>query len=1020
MRFGVLGPIEVSRDGQTVVVGRGHERSLLAVLMVNANQLISTSQLIDALWERPPSSAKASLHNLISQLRARLRTNAEESPQALIVSHGNGYEFRTDGHELDLLEFRLLVERGRSAGDAGSHDDAFALFAQAVSLWRGPALADLPEEFAVELRRGLHEELLAATKAKLQAGVLVRRYDDVLRDVEDLIVEHPYDERLHEIRMAAMSGLGRRSDALAAYRQVHRGLAEDLGVEPGAALRRLEQQILRGEEVTATPTRARPIPRQLPLAAPVLVGREELIAEVVAALRAPSRQGSSVVVLTGPGGVGKSTVALTAARSAAEVYPDGQLYVDMRGTRACPADTHDVAGRWLRALGTRGEHLPDDRDERIAALRSVVGDRSLLMVLDDVASEEQVRPLLVATGGSATIVTARRHLGALVGAVRRVVPLLSAAEAHRLLAEIVGDDRLAREPEAAAAIAQLCGYLPLAVCVAAARLAVRPDWSLAEVEQRLVEQGDRLNTLAVGDLNVRASIGLSYPTLRTEAQVLIRRLGLIGFADWPRWVAGELIDQSDDGEVEHILDELVDANLVEPLGRDALGQARFRMHGLVSDVAKERAEAEDTEQERSAAVSRVLRAWLALASEADRQLSNPAASSTPLPAPSSTEKTAPRPAPAAARESPLDWLELERINLVEAVVLAARLGWGELAGAIALRLIGMFTMRSYEHELERVLAIAITAVRAEGRHAHLLARLLNGLFAVRAQLDQFPDLPAIAEEELQLARRSADLPSQIRALNNAGRAARLVDRYSEAREWFEQAHALVRQHEVAPTVASRVLAALAVLHIDTGNAVRALPLCEEILRLDQAEGTSRLMAIHLQLFGYALMVSGRTIEARTVLDKALTLATALGDDRGCAWVELTLADLDLRTGHWAAAKRTLVRTIETFERLTDLHGISDAHRLLGDLAIGQGYSAEAVTPLRRCLHIWENDLTGKLERARILARMASAMAASGDTTGADTYRTECLRIVSDLGLNEACLQLPPFVPFPTETATNST
>jgi tetratricopeptide (TPR) repeat protein len=633
------------------------------------------------------------------------------------------------------------------------------------------------------------------------------------------------------------------------------------------------------------------------------------------------------------------------------------------------------------------------------------------MVLDDAASEEQVSPLLMAASGSATIITARRQLGALVGVARRSVPLLSPEETHRLLAEIVGSERLAREPAAAASIAQLCGYLPLAVCVAAARLAVRPEWSLAEVEQRLAEQGDRLNTLAIGDLNVRASIGLSYPTLGASAQVLFHRLGLIGFPDWPMWVAGELLGESVNSEVERILDELVDAHLVESLGRDALGQARFRLHGLVSDVANERAEAEDAEQERSAALSRVLQGWLALATEADHQLSYSPVSSAPTSPSCSTEQTASTPTPVAARESPVDWLEAERINLVEAVVLASRLSRGELAGAIALHLVDMFTVRSYQDDLDRVLVIATTDVRAEKRHAPLLARLLNALFMTRAQRDQYPDLPAIAEEELQLARHSGDLSSQIRALNHAGRAARLVDRYPEATEWLEQAHALVRQHEVAPALASRVLAAVAVLHLDTGHAARAVPLCEEILRLDQAEGESRLTAIHLQVSGCILMEVGRSTEARTVLDQALAMTTDLGDDRGCAWVELALADLDLRTGHWAAAKRKLTRTIETFGRIADLQGISEAHRSLGDLAIGQGRTAEAVTPLRRCMQIWENDLTGELERARILARMAPAMAANGDTTTADTYRAECLCIVSDLGLDVDCLLLPPFVPF---------
>ena len=351
-----------------------------------------------------------------------------------------------------------------------------------------------------------------------------------------------------------------------------------------------------------------------------MVGREQLVAEVSAALRRPGQGGSPVVFLTGPGGVGKSTVALTVAHSAGDLFPGGRLYADLRGTQAGPVDPHDVAGWWLHALGVGGAELPDDPDERIAALRSQAGDRRLLLVLDDAATEEQVRPLLVGAPGSATVITSRRHLGALVGVARWAVPMLSPDDSRRLLAEIAGADRVVREPAAAAAIAERCGHLPLALCVVAARLSVRPEWTLADIERRLAEQSGRLDVLAVGDLNVRATIGLSYHTLGPAARRLLRRLGLIDFPDWPAWLAGELTGAATAAEVDRTVDELVDSHLVVPLGRDPVGQARFRLHALVADFARERADVEDDEPTRSAALARSLRGWLALAAEADQRL----------------------------------------------------------------------------------------------------------------------------------------------------------------------------------------------------------------------------------------------------------------------------------------------------------------------------------------------------------------------------------------------------------------
>ena len=582
MRFGLLGPVEVRCQGRSITVGRGRERSVLAALLLDADRLVPTGRLIDQLWARPPTTAKAQLHNIISRLRQRLGT------EELIVSRPGSYELRLGRHELDLLEFRRLVEQGRRAGGAGQPEEAVTAFCRALSLWRGPAMADVTEEFAADFRCALGEERLDTIEAWLSAKVMLGRPGDVARDIDPLLRDHPYRERLHEIKMIALAGAGRRADALNAYREAYDTLTDDLGVEPGRQLQSLAQRILSGENVLPPQTRERPAPRQLPPVTALLTGRDELIGEVCAALRRPAPTGPSVV-LDGTCGAGKTTVALAAAYALGDSFPDGQLYADLRGTRSSPADPHEVLSRMLRALGADPALLPDDRDERIAMYRTHLAGRRILVLLDDAAGEAQVRPLLPGSAGCATLITSRWRLSALLGAARWTVPALSPESTVTLIGRLIGTERVAAARAAAGAIGELCGHLPLAVCVAAARLSLRPDWSLEEFRQRLSESRRRLDELTVGDLDVRGSIDLSYQALDAPASRLLRLLGLVPAPDWPRWVVRQLLL----GDADAIIDRLAEAHLIEPLGRDVVGDSRFRLPGLNADFGRERALAED-------------------------------------------------------------------------------------------------------------------------------------------------------------------------------------------------------------------------------------------------------------------------------------------------------------------------------------------------------------------------------------------------------------------------------------------
>jgi DNA-binding SARP family transcriptional activator len=995
VEFGILGPVEVHHRGRSLPSGSGRERLVLATLLVNAERLTSTELLVARLWGRPPDSAKAQLHNLISNLRRRLR----DADASLIETRPAGYTLRLGPHRLDLTTFRGLAERGRAAAATGDHTVAVALLDQALSLWRGPALADVADALAGELRATLHQERLAAAEIKLDATLALGDYDAALRGVEPLVAENPYAERLYSRQMLALAGVGRRAEALAVYRRAHRRFFDDLGVEPGPALRTTQRQILRGDPLgTVTATAVRTVPRQLPPAAP-LTGRGQLLDRVVRELGSTGETSAPVVLLVGPGGVGKSALAVSAGHRLNTVFSNGQLYADLRGSHDAPADPCRILERFLRALGVDSGQMPTDPEERVTLYRSHLADGRTLVVLDDAGDEPQVRPLLPGAGG--VVVTSRRQLGALLTAVRIEVPALPTEEAVRLLARGTGAARVAAEPEAAREIVRLCGGLPLAVCIAAARLAPRPDATLDEFRGRLAAQRGRLDELAVGDLDVRASIALSCDALPADARRLLQRLGSFATADWPEWVAQALLDVTS-AQTRKLVDQLTDVHLVEPLGLDIVGQRRYRLHELVAEYARERHMSDETPVERARALERALTGWLALASEADVLLGDPAGECDGGVAPPPPDSGV-----HAVRASPLDWFETERAGLVAAVDHASRSELPDIAGALALRLSAFFWHRCYADDWEQVLHRAISCVRASGSDA-LLARLLDGLFKAHLHRDRYAQLPEIAAEHLALAGRLGDPERHVVALRNSGLAALHAGRVGEAFDRLEQAVTEARGPDVADGLLRDCLDTLGFALWEVGDAATAVPLLEEALAIDGAPGRSLRTALHRYHYGLALTDIGKLDEAERALGAALWTSQEVRDDLGTAYVEQAMADVDIRQGRWSDAAARLDRALVAHQKLGRPDGLAETLRALADLAAAEGRWAEALIPLRRALDVWRR--TGSRPQvARVLARLDRISAAAGDEAAAAAYREERRSLLAALNLDEASMRVPPFL-----------
>jgi DNA-binding SARP family transcriptional activator len=965
VEFRVLGPVEVREDGRPLDIGSRRSRYVLGLLLLNTGRLTSAETLIDGLWpQNPPRSARAQLHNMIGHLR---RTLGDDR----LVTRPGGYELRLDGATFDVHEFRRLTDVAANASAAGEHLASVAAATEALALWNGQALADLGADLIGEQRAALAEEKLATTEILLGAELALDRHDDVLRTVPDLLVDEPYRERLHEFHIRALRGAGRQAEAAAAYERARTRFVEDLGIEPGPDLRAVADGIARP---------ARRAPRQLPPVTPVLTGRADMLSELTAALR-----DGGTAVLVGPGGAGKTTVAVAAAHELRLSYPDGQLYAELRGSTPNPVDPQSVLARFVRSLAADGDAVPADPAQRAAAFRELLADRRVLIVLDDAGSAAQVRPLLAP--GCGVLVTSRQRLGELPDVTRLSVPMLSQDDSVALLTRLVGADRVRAEPTAAREIAALCGHSPLGVCIAGARLGANRELPLTEFRDRLAERTQRLDELAVGDLDVRTTIALSYETLKPDARRLFRRLGLVTAPDWPEWVA-----DGRDGTVA----PLVDGHLVESLGVDGIGQRRYRLHDLVADFARERLAEEETAADRDAALTELLETWHALAADADGRIDHGSSYAVGL--------TMPEPPFEVA--DPQGWFEAERASLVAAVTEACRLGNSTLAAGLALHSAGYLGVRAYDEERSQMLAAAAACVPPVPDE--LLVRVLVALFATYHQQSRYLDLAVVAREELTVARRLGDPEWELRALYGSGVVARTSGKLAEAARLYEEAVALARQ-VAGGTALTNNLIGLAEVYSEAGTPARGLPLYEEVLELERDDQHSRQRAVLLHSYGMALVDAGEHATAIDVLTAGVAVAAAIDDDFGVATISQKLADAEVRAGRPADARVRLATCLRMHERLRNNEGVAWTLRSQSDVAVAEGRWPDAVAGLERALEI-QLQIGEPLEIARTLDRLARALDEVGDAARAASHRTECAAILADRGLGAECLDHPPRMP----------
>jgi DNA-binding SARP family transcriptional activator len=597
LRFQLLGPVAATKDDGPVNIGVRKQRLVLALLLLEVNRTVTIQRLVDLTWaENPPRAAGATLCSNVSRLRTLL-TSAE--PDAVTIDGvGDGYRLSTDATRLDWHRFRCLVEQARAATDDVERVD---LFDRALALWRGPALLTIAsDDLRSRLATGLEEARLVAMEERVEARLRLGHHRELPEELSTLVNEHPERHQFAAHLMVAQCRSGRPAEALRTYQKVKGRLREDLGLDPPAQLRDLETAILLDEpHLTSSPTADRtetrpasppvhpdesagvavPVPTQLPPDRRDFTDRTaelDRILGLCAGGRLP--EGSVLTSIYGPPGIGKSALATRAAHLLAQHFPDGQLYIQLHGHSrdTPPVDPAEALERLLWALRGDGRAVPPHMEDRSALYRSELKHRRVLILLDDVASEAQVKPLLPGVSESRVLLTSRRLLAEIHAACPVQLDALGPGAAVTLFARAAGrPDLVEREPELCREIVDLCERLPLAIHLAAARLRHRPLWSLAHLAERLRDPGRRLAELHVGERSVAGSLSLSYQRLGDDHRDAVQRLASYPGREIDATTAARLLDRPVP-VAEQLLEDLVDVNLLAASAPD-----RYRMRDLV-------------------------------------------------------------------------------------------------------------------------------------------------------------------------------------------------------------------------------------------------------------------------------------------------------------------------------------------------------------------------------------------------------------------------------------------------------
>src|SRR5215831_6378380 len=914
----ILGPLAAWRDGARLALGGPRQQAVLGLLALAPGSLVHRSAIIDVLWPAgPPATAVSAVQSHISRLRGLLDRPPREDrgPTAkqlhdgggpvderrrpddgggLLVSDGASYSLRAGPGELDLLDFGQLAEDARAARRAGDAVGARSLYERALGLWRGEPLV------GVDLLAGHPgRAALAAQRAEMviefaQVASAAGWHERVLAPLQALAAAEPLNERAHAQLMIALAGCGQQAEALGLFEDLRARLDAELAMPPGPDLAEAHLRVLRQDIPPAVPSGgagrgpavidpgpreptagggASPVLQQLPAGVRHFAGRAEEIGKLTALAEESALAAGTVVIsaIGGTAGVGKTALALHWAHQMADRFPDGQLYVNLRGfgPSGTPAPPGEAIRGFLDALGVPPETTPAALDSQAALYRSLLAGKRMLIILDNARDDSQVRPLLPGSPGTLVLVTSRRQLSGLVaaeGAHAITLDMLTDADAHDLLARRLGAERVAAETGAAAELVGLCARLPLALAVIAARAVAHPNFPLAALAAELRAERGRLAALDANDpaTNVRAAFSWSYRQLTPEAARMFRLLGLHPGPDISTPAAASLTGRPGQ-QTRDALTELTAAHLLtEPV------PDRFTCHDLLRAYAAEQAHTLTSHTERRAALHRMLGHYLHSARAADRRLcpARPSPIDVDPPAAGTT------PEQFAGHAQALAWFDAEHQVLLAAIGLAATEGFDVCAWQLPWAMETFFNHRDHQPDWATTERIALAAAgRLGDRNGQAYAH--RSIATALLDLGDDRGVHAHLRQAMLLRRRLGDRAGQARLLMDFSRLYERQGRLRPSLRYARQALGKYRE------LGDRLGEAVALNHVGwalglLGEYGQALVHCQQALVILVAVGDRHYIASTLDSLGYAYRHLGHHGQAAACYRRAVDLFAELG------------------------------------------------------------------------------------------------------------------------------------------------
>jgi len=911
MEFRVLGPIELWSAGRQRDLGPARERCVLAILLLTPRTIVPAETLIDRLWDtRPPAKARESLSAYLARLRASLRQAVGDDVQ--LAGRARGYVLDIDPEAVDLHQFRRLRRQADRLAASGDHDQAATLLREADQLWRGPALAGIDGDWVARMRDSLEEERRAAILERVECELSLGRHADLVGELHHLLALYPLDETFIAHQMTALYRSGRPGDALGLYRETRRRLVDEQGTEPGPMLSELHQRILqRDPELAARPVSRLParVPRPdtLPPETAEFVGRDEEVSLLVGERGDAPR----VSVIAGMPGVGKTALAVHAARILSGQYPDGVFYLDFHShdTGTPSLDAAEALYRLLQMLTVPATQIPESLTERAALWRAQLGRRRAVVILDDAAALDQIGPVLPAGGRSLVLITSRYRIPGLAEAQAMTLDVLPVDDAVTLFRRIAGSGAALDDAEVAAVV-ELCGRLPLAIQLTAGRLARDHSQQLGELVAELSRPPARVEGAEVTVLDWAPAFELSYRALEPGHQEFFRRLGLSPAMQISVHAAAAL-GGATLAETEEAIGSLLDHHL---LSRAPGGQ--FVFHGLIRGYAAMCAERDDSGSVRRQALGRLLDYYLHTADEADRGL-YPFRRRMPV------SVTRP-PAAAPALDTPeaaAAWLEAEWRNILQAAQYAARHEWKRKCADLIHALAGFLQVEAYWPEAIAAHTLALQASRDIADPGRIALAAL-GLSEVSQETGRHEAMLPLAEDAASIYRSQGDRRGEAHALDQIGLAHLRTSRYREALAYFHEARIgyleAVDRHGEATTLAH---AGLTCWHL--GRYPDATDHLGEALALYRVVGDRRGEAKILNNLGRMKLLSGYHRDALDAYQSSLKIFAEIGGEQNEAILYLNIGGVYDYKGSYEEALTAYRRALGIFREIGDLPNQAD-------------------------------------------------------------------------------------------------